>query len=63
MKSKFRFDFSDPEYLPFEKKTGPGKIRTQDLFRPRRICYQRVKCTRDTKKFEIIIKQGISGVQ
>ena len=33
----------DTEYFPFEKKTGPGQIRTQDLCRPRHIRYLQAK--------------------
>ena len=41
--------FFEPEHLPFEKKTGPRKIGTQDLCRPRRIHYHQGKFARDTK--------------
>ena len=41
--------FFEPEHLPFEKKTGPRKIGTQDFCHPRRIHYHQGKCARDTK--------------
>ena len=35
----------ETDYLPFEKKTGPGQIRTQDFCRYRHIRYLPAKLT------------------
>ena len=39
-------------------KTGPGQIRTEDLWRTRRIRYHQAKCARETTKVEFIMSQG-----
>ena len=55
---KSRRLFFETDYFPFEKKTGPGQIQTQDLsIRLRRVRYLQVKWTGNAK-FEFIIKQG-----
>ena len=52
-----QFSF-ETEHLPFEKKTGPGQIRTQSLYRPRHISYLQAKLPGNAKKFEYIMKHG-----
>ena len=51
-------NFFEPQYLSFAKKTGPRQIRTQTLWRPRRIRYHQAKCAKGTTKFEFIMNQG-----
>ena len=53
----------ETEYFPFEKKTGPLQIRTQDLCHPSRIRYLQAKCARNAKKFEFYVSQGESCEQ
>ena len=39
-------NFSEPEQSPFEKKIGPGQIRTHNICRSRRIRYHQAKRAR-----------------
>ena len=51
-------NFFETEYFSFEKKTGPGQIRTQDMCRPKNIRYPQAKLTGNVKIFEYVMKQG-----
>ena len=47
----------ETEYFPFEKKTGPTQIPTQDLCRPRHNRYLQARVAGNAKKFEFTMNQ------
>ena len=50
----------ETEHFPFETKTIPGQIRTQEHCSPRYIPYRQAKLDATAEKFEIMVNQDTS---